>query len=251
MSNTFLARVAAAARAATAAVFIGAATATSVAGATVGLAAPAMASPATGVEAAGALYGQPDAAAEYWQMQHLADDCVLMTVADVVGQVTGNLPSEAEIVKLAENTPSVAHPGSIYLPPTQGRTFGTDPSDVVVLLAHYGIEGAITNAVTEDQTGVRTGLVAIEQYLGGGHRVIATINIETIWDSAEGDRTAPDHSVVVTGVDTRTGMVHLNDPAYSEGRDKQVTIATFMQAWKASDYQMVVTVDDNQPSQPA
>lgn len=245
MSNTFLARVTAAARAATAAVFIGTAAAAGVAGAAVGLAAPAVASPAAQVEATRALYGHPDVAAEYWQMQHLADDCVLMSVADVVGEVTGNLPSEAEIVKLAENTPSVAHPGSIYMRPVEGQTWGTDPRDVVVLLAHYGIEGAITNAITEDQTGVRTGLMAIEQQLGGGHRVIATINVESIWDSSEGDRTAPDHSVVVTGVDTRTGMVHINDPAYPEGRNKQVTIATFMQAWKASDYQMVVTVNDN------
>ncbi len=245
MSNTFMARVTAAARAATVAVFIGTATAAGVAGATVGLAAPAVASPASQIEPSGALYGYPDTAAEYWQMQHLPDNCVLMSVADVVGEVTGDLPTETEIVTLAENTPSASHPGSIYLRPNQGQTWGTDPSDLVVLLAHYGIKGAITNAVTEDQTRVPTGLLAIEQYLGDGHKVIATVNVETIWNDLDGDRTAPDHSLVVTGVDTRTGIVHLNDPAYPSGRDKQVTIATFMQAWKTSDYQMVVTVNDN------
>jgi hypothetical protein len=251
VSNTVMARVAAAARAATAAVFIGTAAAAGIAGASVGIAAPAVASPATQVEAKGALYGNPDAAAEYWQIQHLADDCVLMSVADVVGQVNGDLPSESEIVELAENTPSSAHAGTVYIRPQDGQTFGTDPRDVVVLLAHFGIEGAITNAITEDETGVRTGLVAIEHYLGDGHRVIATVNVETIWDNPEGDRTAADHSVVVTGVDTRSNTVHLNDPAYPEGRNKQVSITTFMRAWKASDYEMVVTVNDHQQSQPA
>ncbi|WP_158019302.1 C39 family peptidase [Mycobacterium basiliense] len=245
MSNDFLARVIAAARAATAAALIATGVAGGAAGTAVALAVPAVASPAAQTEATATVFGQPDLAAHYWQMQHLADNCVLMSVADVVGQVTGNLPSEEEIVTLAENTPSAMHPGSIYIRPKANQTWGTDPSDVVVLLAHYGIRGAVTNAATEDQTGVPTGLLAIERYLGDGHKVIATVNVETIWDSPEGDRTAPDHSLVVTGVDTRNATVHLNDPAYPSGANKQVSIATFMQAWRASDCEMVVTVNDN------
>lgn len=238
MSKTFMNRVATAARAATAAAFIGAAAAGA-------FAAPALASPAPQTESTGALYGHPDTAAQYWQMQHLPDNCVLMSGADVVGEVTGKLPSEEQIVRLAESTPSSMHPGSIYIRPTPTQTWGTDPSDVVVLLAQFGIKGAITNASTEEQTGVPTGLSAIERYLGDGHKVIATVNVETIWNNPDGDHSAPDHSLVITGVDTRTGVVHLNGPAYPSGADKQVPIDTFMQAWQASDYQMVVTVNDN------
>ncbi len=37
------------------------------------------------------------------------DDCVEMAVADVVGELTGKQPSEHQIVKLAQSTPSSVH----------------------------------------------------------------------------------------------------------------------------------------------
>src|SRR5271168_3762160 len=86
-----------------------AATLAAVAGAlTLGLAAPAEA-------ASGNLtYGDPVAAAQWWRLQTY-DDCAIMSVADVVGQVTHNEPSEEAIIKVAESTPSKLHPGSIYI----------------------------------------------------------------------------------------------------------------------------------------
>ena len=42
-------------------------------------------------------YGDPDQASQYWVRQTL-DDCSLMATADVIGQLTGNQPSEGEIV---------------------------------------------------------------------------------------------------------------------------------------------------------
>src|ERR1700729_2570093 len=50
------------------------------------------------------MYGDPVAAAPYWRQQHTSD-CGEMAVADVVGQITGDEPSEQRITALAESTP--------------------------------------------------------------------------------------------------------------------------------------------------
>ncbi len=50
-----------------------------------------------------------------------------------------------------------------------------------------------------------------------------------------------DHAVVVTGVDTAAGIVHLNDSDSHTGRDEQVPIDTFIQSWASSDNQLTVT----------
>ena len=98
MRNNAGSRVAAAAR------FIGLAVVLSAgAGSMVGFAAVAGA----GREG---MHGDPAAAAPYWRYQQQDYDCGEMAVADVIGQVTGHEPSEAEITAAAGNIPSVSHP---------------------------------------------------------------------------------------------------------------------------------------------
>jgi hypothetical protein len=243
MTNNFTTRIAAALRAAMAATFIVLAGTAGVAGGAVTLAGPAAATPAPQVNT-GTMYGDPTEAAKYWHVQHY-DDCALMSVADVVGQLTGDTPTEEEIIKLAETTPSKTHPGSIYIKPDNPSDattgMGTSPQDEVVLLAQYGITGVITDTATADETGVQTGLEALEQYLAEGRKIIAGVNAETIWDSPEGRRRKADHALVVTGIDTVNGIVHLNDSGTSHGRDEQVSIATFMKAWQPDGFRMIVT----------
>src|SRR6202044_1269893 len=94
------------------------------------LVAPAMADPA-------GMYGDPPKAAQYWAPQSFGNNCVLMSVADVVGQVSGQMPSEQQIIDLAQNTPSVAEEGKTVYTDTEGD--GVDTRDISVLLAHYGI----------------------------------------------------------------------------------------------------------------
>ena len=69
---------------------------------------------------------------------------------------------------------------------------------------------------------------ALEQDLAGGHKVIAAVNAETIWNypPGKGQRTNADHAVDVTGVDTRTDIVPLNDSGTPNGRDEQIPMAT-------------------------
>ena len=230
-------RVSTIARAAVCAGFIGAAAVGSAAAANATPTAPHLAGQP------GGLYGDPAAAAPYWRYQRL-DDCALMASADVVGQLTGHEPSEQAIVDVAENTPSQNHPGSIYLPPANRNDpnsgNGTDPADIPVLLAHYGIDSVYTDQDDVRKTGIATGLPALEHDLAGGHKVIAGVNAELIWNQP-GDQTHADHALVVTGVDTVAGVVHLNDSGIKSGRDEQVPIATFVKAWNTSGESMIVT----------
>ena len=178
-------------------------------------------------------------AAQYWQRQHLSDDCVLMAVADVVGQVTHDLPSEQEVLELAEKTPSTSHSGPIYLP--DDNRWGTDYADAEVLLAKYGITATMTSTVIERQTGVESGMGALAEYLAEGEKVIVGLNGPTIWGDTSGDRSKPAHAVVVTGVDTVHNVVHLNDPYPANGRDLEVSLATFEKAWRTGPFIMIVT----------
>jgi predicted double-glycine peptidase len=176
-------------------------------------------------DAAAGMHGDPAAAAPYWRYQQQDYSCGEMAVADVVGQITGYGPTEIEITAAAAKIPSVSHPGPIYDP--AGKTSNRD---LPVLLAHYGIRS----------DGIHTNLDALEQDLDRGRKVIVGLNDKTIWDEP-GNRTKENHFVVVIGIDTRAGVVHLNDSGIKAGRDEQVSVATFEAAWNTSDNFAVVT----------
>ena len=144
------------------------------------------------------VYGDPAAAAPYWAAQSLEDNCGAMSVADIVGELTGKRPTEAQILTVAEQTPSEMNPGTmIYKPNTGGISVG----DLPTLFKHYGI-----TAVNSDTSGPEaTGLNALEQYLGAGRKVIAFVNYAIVEDSSD-QRTAADHFVVVTGVSLLTAV---------------------------------------------
>jgi hypothetical protein len=222
MTSTLSTMVAPASRKAGLAAVLGGLAAASV----IGFAGAAHAAPAPNVGHGPKMYGDPAAAAPFWRRQH-GSDCGEMAVADVVGLVTGNEPTEQQIQNVAENTPSVSHPGPIWKPggPTNNQ-------DLPVLLAHYGVRATM---------GLST-MDALEQDLAQGRKVIVGVNSETLWNE-RGDRSREDHFVVVTGINTRAGVVHLNDSGIDSGRDEQVPIATFEKAWATSNNMIVVTTD--------
>ncbi|MHA7652505.1 C39 family peptidase [Mycobacterium sp. ML4] len=186
------------------------------------------------------VYGDPAAAAQYWQQQSLEDNCGLLSVADVVGQITGHAPTEQQMIALAVNTPSGTNPGPIYAPvndPSHANgTGGIEMADEVVLLAHYGIQSAMIDAATHPG---QTGMPALERYLTDNRKIIAWVNSAVIWNTGD-QRTAADHFLVVTGIDTNAEVVHLNDPA-AEHADEQVSISTFTTAWQTGGDSIVVT----------
>ncbi len=189
--------------------------------------------------AASGVYGDPEAAADYWQQQSLEDNCGLASVADVVGEITGHAPTEKQIIKLAQHTPSVIRDGPIYAPTGdpahEADNGGIDMADAVVLLDHYGIK----SRMTYDKHPEEVGLASLERYLGADRKVIAWVNSGTILDTSD-QRTAPDHFLVVTGIDTNKEIVHLNDP-YADHANTKVSIDRFMTAWKIGQESIVVT----------
>jgi hypothetical protein len=195
----------------------------------------------------GTVYGNPGAAAPFWRYQGYDDDCVEMAVSDVVGELTGQQPSEQAIVKLAQSTPSTVHSGPIYTKPKKRKPgSGTSFDDEPALLAHYGIHAVSTDKESAAKSGVPAGTAALEQDLAKGRKVIVGVNSELIWREPVEDKTLDgqpeaNHAVVVTGVDTEAGVVHLNDSGIEEGRDERVPIDVFARSWATSDDQMTVT----------
>ena len=151
-----------------------------------------------------------------------------MAVADVVGQLTGHEPLQVGIELRGLFTPSSDHQGSIY------EFDGTSPQDMVALLQNYGVASDLTTGNT---------MGGLEQDLAAGHKVIAGLNAETIWNypAGQGQRSQADHAVVVTGVDTANDVVHLNDSGTPDGRDEQVPLDTFTQAWATGNNLLIVT----------
>ncbi|OBI20152.1 MULTISPECIES: hypothetical protein [unclassified Mycobacterium] len=208
-----------------------------------GVAAPANA-------ASEAVYGDPVAAGKFWHQQQY-DDCVLMSSADVIGQITGESPSEAAIIEKAHSTASVVHGGPIYTKPANpddpNSGDGASMADIPALLAHYRVAAVVIDRDDRAVSGIRSGIAGLKQALGGGHKVIASVNGEIIWHEPVDARDksgnpVSDHAVVVTGVDVARGIVHLNDSGIAEGRDEQVPIELFVKAWDTSDELMVVTL---------
>jgi Peptidase_C39 like family len=175
------------------------------------------------------MYGNPTAAAPYWHAQSLEDNYGAMSVADVVGEITGNEPTEQQILAVAEQTNSEMNPGTkIYTPNTGGISVG----DLPVLLAHYGIK-----AESNDTSG--PGLGTLEQYLAANRKVIAYVNSAIIWDTSD-QRKDADHFLVVTGIDANKNVVHLNDPG-ADNADEQVPAPAFLKAWETGGYNSIVT----------
>jgi hypothetical protein len=238
--------IATAARAAGVAVLAGAAALGMTVGLAVGTAhaAPGAPDPPSGADT---LYGDPTAAAPFWRYQEYDDDCVEAAVSDVVGELTGHQPSEGAIIRVAQSMPSTVHSGPIYSKPKKRKPgSGTSFDDEPALLAHYGIHAVTTDKASAATTGVPTGMQALEQDLAKGRRAIVGVNAELIWREPVEDKTSDgkpesNHAVVVTGIDTAAGIVHLNDSGSEDGRDEQVPVDIFARSWASSDDQMTVT----------
>jgi hypothetical protein len=188
---------------------------------------------ASGISVSGTLYGDPGWAVRYWWAQS-QNDCTLASSADIVGQSTGREPTEAQVLSRAE-TLGLYDP-TIY--DSQDQSYGggpitQDPSLIVKLLRSYGVA-----------SGFETGqsMAALEQDLQEGRGVIAGVDAQFIWNvtdpgsnpANDQDPYQQDHALVVTGVNTATGIVSLNDSGDPiVGRGEQVPIAVFAKAWAA------------------
>ena len=209
------------------------------ASALVGILAVGLGSAAT-AQAADGLYGDPGWGAAYWTEQSY-DDCAIMAAAHVIGMVTGDMPGEDDIVAVAGSIPSTVRTGHpIYTPDNDDEdNSGTNRLDVPVLLAHYGIKSYYTDVDIADAGGLKTGMPALERYLANDHAAVAIVNANTIWGIPEEGEGS--HALIVTGVDTVNGIVHLNDSGIDDGADEQVSIDTFQSTWNDMDQELNIT----------
>jgi len=188
---------------------------------------------ASSVTVSGVLYGDPTWADRFWYAQSQSD-CTLVSSADLVGQVTGEEPAESQVI--ARATSLGLYDPKVYQSSDQaygGGPITENPRLITKLLHSYEVQAGFASGQT---------MAELEQDLSSGHAVIATVDAEFIWNvtdpranpSNDQDSYTQDHALVVTGVNTATGLVYLNDSGNPDvGRGEQVPITVFEKAWSA------------------
>ncbi|CAN3127549.1 Peptidase C39-like domain-containing protein [Mycobacterium sp. smrl_JER01] len=197
-----------------------------------------------GTEIVGGVFGDPEAATRFWEQQS-EGDCGLMATRMVVGEITGDPPTEREIIDLAADTPSQCSPGEpVYdesIDPADGGVgHGTCSTDLLLLLKHFGIDADYTNDDEAAAGGLDTGIDALADYLGNGQQAMVCVNSRIIWDT-DGDRTNCGHMITVAAIDFDNDIVYLGDSGGDDTRGEQVSIDTFESAWATGEHELIVT----------
>jgi hypothetical protein len=187
------------------------------------------------------LYGDPTTNQQYWRAQS-SQNCVLMSTAMVIGQLTGTTPTEEEAVAEAVATDSVANPGQKMYQGLQSQD-GVDVKDAVKLMDMHGIDATLTSyAKTEGNLALRAVAFALDEKKA----VSVGLHGGTIWAAVENTPlpvgvSAADHQVVITGIDFDQRFVYLNDSGFAEqGKNLKVPLDAFMKAWQTDDYETII-----------
>ncbi len=203
-------------------------------------------------------YGTPDTNAKWYQDQQVDNSCVLVADAGIIGQLTGDLPTEQYMITLAKNTTSVSNPPRKMYLGTQAETkfAGLTIVDGVALLKQFGIDGTYTTYKTAPrggQTRQKTAqvkaadgnraLTALSAALAAGKAAMVDVDADSIVKAANGQvsdtiATETNHMVVVTGVDIKAGLVYLNDGNLSKG-SVGIPMKAFMDSWGADNFGLV------------
>ncbi len=200
--------------------------------------------PDSDTEAEGGLYGDPDGASRYWAEQS-EGDCGLMATRLVIAEITGQPPTEREMIDLAANTASECSPGEpVYdesIDPSDGGVgHGTCSTDLLLLLDHFGIDAEYTNDDEAADGGLDTGIDALADYLGDGRQAMVCVNSRIIWDT-DGDRANCGHMVTVAAIDFDNDIVYLGDSGGDDTRGEEIDIDVFESAWATGDHELIVT----------
>ncbi|WP_442012560.1 hypothetical protein [Mycobacterium sp. 2YAF39] len=191
--------------------------------------------------------GDPTTNQQYFRAQS-SQNCVLMATAMVIGQLTGNLPTEDAIVAEAVATDSVANPGQKMYQGLQSQD-GVDIKDAVKLMENHGITATLTSY---DKAEGAFALRAVAFALEANKAVSVGLHGGTIWADFESNPlpdgvSASDHQVMVTGIDWDTRHVYLNDSGFGEddngvnrGKNMKVSLDAFMKAWQTDSYETII-----------
>ena len=214
-------------------------------------------------------YGDPLVGREYYVHQN-DDDCAVMAVASVWGRLTGTRPTattEQEFLNLAKQTPSISHPGTMWI---DEGTNGLTTEDTAQLLRVLGMEVETyrMSEYTEGDATYRDGQDALGQLkeaLVEGKGTITMISAGSMWSAlGYGDGSTmvtPNHAISVIGINLKVpnpnspgdtfAVVYVNDSGLTEpvGQGMAVPLATFMTAWAASGYELITATNPNPVAQ--
>ena len=215
-----------------------------------------------------ATYGDPAKAARYWQKQN-SGDCVLMSVAGVIGILTGKAPTEPQIVYQAMNLLSVnkgKFAGKMMYRGMRDSGKWAFYEDAQNLLKQYGIDSNVHWYDSRDTDYEDAALEKLKTALAADKAVITAVYSQILYYKVatryKFDAPDPDagsnHAVVVTGYDPNTDTITINDSAAGwpnsagepYGRAWQIPREVFMEAWNRSSYLTVIAERPENPQVP-
>lgn len=184
---------------------------------------PDVIAPVPGVPSDG-IYGSPDAISDNWFYQEVDGYCGPSSAAQIVSEYTGLDIKDPEQLAQRSSELGLWADGD----PTHGMTV----ANLEVLLEDQGVPCHIEESSMTD----------LKTKLENGYGVIAMVDSGEIWhpEQEAGEDNAPDHALVVSGIDEARGVVILSDPGSPNGNQETVPIAQFQDAWADSGNEMLV-----------
>jgi len=162
-----------------------------------------------------------------WVDQKTDGLCVPASVAMIVAAFTGESSADA----LQTTTADAQRLGLLT---RQGDGYsGMTTDGAVALLAEEGVPAHVETGGSIDD---------LQQHLGDGDAVILWVDSHELplWNETD-QVEQPDHAVVIKEIDTKTGLVYLEDPGHPQGRAEVLTIQELQNAWDDGGNTMIVT----------
>jgi Peptidase_C39 like family len=170
--------------------------------------------------------GNPSEYQHDWFFQEHNGYCVPSSITQVIDAQSGMSLHNYDLVEAATTQLHLPHTG-LTLPQAQE------------VLKDFNIPSHLESAGTQEQ-----GVEDLANYLHEGRSIILAVNASPLWygtETADNPGGQADHAVVVSAINAQTGEVTLSDPGTPGGNEETVPLTTFMEAWSASDYSMLVT----------
>lgn len=174
---------------------------------------------------------------KYWVAQS-AETSTLTAAAMVIGQLTGTMPTLAQIIREAETTASSVQANRpMYLGPLADDWVWY--RDGMHLLQKHGIT---TTGYYYQPNQANAALDTVKAALSQGKAVIVEIHSEAVRKKFLNEvRSDTEHQAVLLGIDTTTNVVYLNDGALpAGGRTLTMSLSDFLKAWKLGSYGIVI-----------
>ena len=173
----------------------------------------------------GQLIGDPSGAAEHWFEQAANGFCVPASITQMVAEYTGlEFDDESFFVERANDL----------------KLFDVSPKGVpsmtvegaATLLVDTGIDAHVEKDLT---------ILDLENFLDEGRPVMLAVDADEMWyGEADSVDDAPNHAVVLTGIDPVNGVAIISDPGSPDGNESTMPIAELDRMWADSDRQAVV-----------